>query len=155
MTPPAKSTSSQRSADAFEALVSAAVISIVTETPSPKFAPGRNAVINVHKHDEHGNVSQETVEVPAIPHRVPTEVECFLLALDGRWFAGKALYRDGPLWIENAAEPIVGGMSGSPIINSEGAALGLVSCGVNSLNPRLLSHLPAWALNELIEGAKG
>jgi hypothetical protein len=136
-------------ADAFEALVSAAVTSIATETPSPKFAPGAKSVINVREHDKHGNVSQRTVELPAVPHRIPTKVECFLLALDGRWFAGKAVYLDGPLWIENPAEPIVGGMSGSPIINSAGSALGLVSCGGNSNNPRLLSHLPGRALNEL------
>jgi Trypsin-like peptidase domain len=134
-------------ADSFEALVSTAVIPIVTKYASPKFASGRKTVVSVYVNGKH-----EAIEVPAVPHRIPSGVKCFLLALDGRWFPGKAIYLDGPLSIENAAEPIVGGMSGSPIINSKGVALGLVSCGGNSANPRLLAHLPGWALHDS-EGA--
>jgi hypothetical protein len=58
----------------------------------------------------------------------------------------------GPLWIANAREPIRGGMSGSPIISEDGAALGVVCIGTGSEggpNPRLTHHLPAWLVAEV------
>jgi hypothetical protein len=63
-----------------------------------------------------------------------------------------------PLWIEDAAEPIRGGMSGSPIL-AEGAAIGIVAVSNGCVtddgkelgrareggpNPRLADHLPRW-----------
>jgi hypothetical protein len=69
-----------------------------------------------------------------------------LLGLNNKWFAGKAVYFDGPLGIKDAAEPIASGMSGSPILDTDGAALGLVSS--DEKNPRLACHLPGWALTE-------
>ncbi len=49
------------------------------------------------------------------------------LSLDGRWLRRRfQIINDGPLWIETE-EPIVGGMSGSPIISDDVAAIG-VNC---------------------------
>ena len=63
-----------------------------------------------------------------------------------------------PLWIEDAAEPIMGGMSDSPIL-TEGAAIGIVAVSNGFVtddgkelgrareggpNPRLADHLPRW-----------
>ena len=82
----------------------------------------------------------------------------WLLTLDGRWMRC-AIQRGGgrSLWIENAEEPILGGMSGSPILNDESSAIGVVcisgGVGLNSdtfreggPNPRLTHNLPGWVL---------
>lgn len=75
-----------------------------------------------------------------------------LLALNGRWFpCDVSSPAGGALWLANAAEDIVGGMSGSPIVQG-GSAVGLVSVSSAMLgephrqggpNPRLLHDLPA------------
>ena len=36
------------------------------------------------------------------------------LSLDGEWFTCKIMSNDGPLLFDQAAKPVVGGMSGSP-----------------------------------------
>jgi hypothetical protein len=57
---------------------------------------------------------------------------------------------DGPLWISDTAQSIVGGMSGSPVISDEGEAIGIVCLGSNlpgCSNPRLVRDLPTWLLH--------
>ena len=89
------------------------------------------------------------------------KVPAWLLSLDGRWFSCTVTYRKGgPLWIFNAAEDIVGGMSGSPIITDDGLAIGVVclgggtgieGCREGGPNPRLMSNLPGWLVGSLGE----
>jgi hypothetical protein len=87
------------------------------------------------------------VAQPALVHQV------WMLSLDGDWFSGEALHRGGPLVLESAARRIRGGMSGSPILNDEGAAIGVVSLGENmSPHPRLCFNLPGWLLHTRREG---
>ncbi len=43
-----------------------------------------------------------------------------LLSLDGRWFSCTIRHFGGPLWITHAAERVLGGMSGSPIVAEAG-----------------------------------
>ncbi len=57
----------------------------------------------------------------------PEEGPGWLLTLDRKWMACE-VQNVGRLWIFKAAKPIVGGMSGSPILNSDGAAIGVVCC---------------------------
>ena len=82
------------------------------------------------------------------------EVSAQLLSLDGEWFRCRVNYpltSDAALWISDAAEPICGGMSGSPIVSESGAAIGIV-CVSNGggteggPNPCLSRHLPGWML---------
>jgi hypothetical protein len=79
-----------------------------------------------------------------------------LLSLDGRWFECRVrCFRHGP-WSVMGAEPIRGGMSGSPIVAWNGPAIGVVCCGslgeggkdLNSgdANARLSRNLPGWLL---------
>jgi hypothetical protein len=83
----------------------------------------------------------------------------WLLTLDAQdWFRcrvrGKRV-----LWIEDAGRPIRGGMSGSPILDTDGHAIGVccVSGGGVDLddhreggpNPGLAATLPGWLLDEL------
>ena len=84
------------------------------------------------------------------------ESPAWLLTLDGRWTRCAIQHVGGwPLWIENAEEPILGGMSGSPILNGDADAIGVVCLGGGSdlditstggPNPRLTHSLPGWVL---------
>ncbi len=77
---------------------------------------------------------------------VENESEAWLLTLDGRWTQCAIKHGGGrALWIENAEEPILDGMSGSPILNDESSAIGVVSTG-GGPNPRLTHCLPSWVL---------
>jgi hypothetical protein len=77
----------------------------------------------------------------------------WLLSLDRKWHRCRVRHLNGPLWIEDAAAGIKGGMSGSPIITKDGAAIGVVSISGGSgdtdshtgggPNPHLAFHLPS------------
>jgi hypothetical protein len=57
------------------------------------------------------------------------------------------------------AQPIVGGMSGSPVISPDGHAIGICCASGQSddgqfeggPNPRLLSNLPGWILRDVVK----
>ena len=90
-------------------------------------------------------------ELPTAPigDAPPQRGPAWLLSLDNRWFRCDAQHRDGPFWITNAAENIVGGMSGSPIVRSDGSAIGVLCISIEGTNeggpnPRLGHNLPAW-----------
>jgi hypothetical protein len=93
----------------------------------------------------------------------PEEGPGWLLSLDGKWFGctvGYIKHVDGPLYISNTQQPIADGMSGSPVISDDGAAIGIVALGSStplasssgcenhygSPNPRLIRDLPGWLL---------
>jgi V8-like Glu-specific endopeptidase len=72
------------------------------------------------------------------------------LSLDLRWLACRVHHSGGPLWISQAKA--VGGMSGSPIIDKDGRAIGLVCTGSESESEKdydgphtqLMRSLPRW-----------
>ena len=76
----------------------------------------------------------------------------------GEWVRCKIGHVGGPLWVSRATNGIKGGMSGSPILDASGSAVGVVSCSSGSdapdsqteggPNPRLAYHLPGWLLRE-------
>jgi len=78
-----------------------------------------------------------------------------LLSLDSRsWFSCTVRHFGGPLWITHAAERVLGGMSGSPIVAEAGTAIGVV-CATTSpreggLNARLSHNLPGWLLRDTL-----
>lgn len=83
-----------------------------------------------------------------------------LVALDGHLTDCTVRHFGGDLLIENATEGIMGGMSGSPVLDSVGAAIGIVSQSggtqerhTEGLAPRLALGLPGWVLIEI--GAVG
>jgi hypothetical protein len=81
----------------------------------------------------------------------PENGPAWLLSLDGRWFRCVVNHNGGPLWIADAVEGIVGGMSGSPILADDGSAIGVMctSGGTGEVhteggpNSRLVYNLPA------------
>lgn len=103
--------------------------------------------------------------VPALPVReaseqaVPWQAEARLLSLDGRWnrcIVGQ--YRNGMLWIEDATDGIYAGMSGSPILATDGSAIGIVSnsrAAPNTMStagasPSFMGSLPNWLVRQLV-----
>jgi hypothetical protein len=97
-----------------------------------------------------------TYRAPPLP--VLTECRAWLFSLAGRWFGCVALQNGGSLGIVKAAEDIVGGMSGTPIVVDDGSAIGVLSTSAGPAseghreghpNPRLAGNLPGWMLLEL------
>jgi hypothetical protein len=94
----------------------------------------------------------------------PLAGSAWLCSLDGRWFPCR-LKRcaGGPLWLFEARDGIVGGMSGSPVRDGDGRAIGVVSVsrGRNmeelhtegGPNPALTRNLPGWLLREFAQPA--
>ncbi len=110
-------------------------------------------------YEQAGAFEKLTDDVPAL--RITAEAEdgpAWLLALDGGWFRCAARHFGGPLWIFDAAEPIIGGMSGSPILADDGTAIGVVCISRETddgpstdggPNANLTNCLPGWLLREL------
>lgn len=88
----------------------------------------------------------------------PDQSGAWLLGLDGQW--GECIVNhagSGRLWLEDVVNGIVGGMSGSPIVNDEGAAIGILGVSSGSADelhakggPQagLRHNLPGWLLLE-------
>jgi hypothetical protein len=108
------------------------------------------------EYDRYDNLveSLETILVADAPE----ETTAWLLSLDKRWCRCVVRHVGGPLWFSDAADGIHGGMSGSPVLLSDGSAIGVVctSGGTDSKpdteggpNPRLVHNLPGWCLQAL------
>ena len=88
----------------------------------------------------------------------PPCADGWLLGLDGRW--GKCIveHSGGPILLREATSGLVSGMSGSPIVNDEGNAVGVHVTSHGSSpdkrpteggpEPRLTHNLPGWVLLE-------
>jgi hypothetical protein len=80
------------------------------------------------------------------PPAIGSKTSAFVLSLDGKWKrctvnnGGRFLHISGPDRL------IESGMSGSPIVDENGAAIGVVSIGSG---PSLIDCLPAWLLRKL------
>jgi hypothetical protein len=75
----------------------------------------------------------------------PVTIPAWVLSLDQEWLAVAVRYWCGPLILVSDSTVVVGGMSGSPIVDSAGFAIGALSTG-NGPNPRLTYDLPGWLL---------
>jgi hypothetical protein len=115
---------------------------------------------------DHANVYYEFVRSVTNPLRVgaapgqrydytdDNDEEAWLLSLDRHWFECRVhyLHSFGPLYVYKTAEPIRGGMSGSPIVLADDTAIGVLTTtrgyveGYGTPNPRLTSDLPGWLL---------
>ena len=85
----------------------------------------------------------------------------WLASLEGGWFECEVLQNGGGIWVFGARKGILGGMSGSPILNAGGKAIGVISssgsvAGATSTDggpqPRLTHHLPAGLLQQILKG---
>jgi hypothetical protein len=74
----------------------------------------------------------------------------FVLSLHGEW--QRCTVHNGGRFLRitnQIGNHIIGGMSGSPIIDNNGAAIGLISTGDGLCNPSLMDCLPPWLLRKL------
>lgn len=79
--------------------------------------------------------------------------EAMMLSLDDEWFNCRIVNINASriIWIEEPAQPIRPGMSGSPIILRDGSAVGVVCVSGDTIggpNPLLSDGLPAWLVRE-------
>ncbi|MGH7032932.1 MAG: S1 family peptidase [Stellaceae bacterium] len=70
-----------------------------------------------------------------------------LFSLEGQWFECCLRATRRSLWIGDKAQAFAGGMSGSPIADADGAAVGVLC--TTGANPILVQHLPRWLLDEI------
>ena len=100
---------------------------------------------------------------PLVIADAPKKGAGWMLSLDGQWFKCDLMHQDSRVWIIGAAKNIEGGMSGSPIVNDDCSAIGVVCAGwgtdgerwPSGPNARLVHNLPGWLLQELRGDAQG
>jgi hypothetical protein len=99
-----------------------------------------------------------TEEAPALQIGTGTGKDhAWLLGFDGDWFSVRIEDSwTGSLWLADTSKN-QGGMSGSPILDDDGHAIGLLSSATESgmsrqkksgPHPILANHLPAWLIRE-------
>ena len=92
----------------------------------------------------------------------PPEYDVSVLSLaDLEWNQARATFSgQGRIWLKDVRCGILGGMSGSPIVDASGGAIGIVCTGTNTTidpefcseggpNPRLSENLPMWLLRAI------
>ena len=82
-----------------------------------------------------------------IENPTPGQGTARVLSLKKRWLEGRVSRRSGRLEFE-PGESFAGGMSGSPIVDSTGAAIGVVSTSQSS--PVIVDSLPARAVRNIL-----
>jgi hypothetical protein len=98
-------------------------------------------------------LTREPITLPSSGEVIPGPPEgkergC-MLSITGEWFACEVRALSRTLVIENAAQRIAAGMSGSPIVTEAGIAVGIVCLNAPGPNPHLAKALPAWLVEEL------
>jgi hypothetical protein len=81
--------------------------------------------------------------------------QAFVLSLEGEWQTCTVRSDPGSRFVFIAGARIESGMSGSPILNADGEAIGLISTSgaSGSVNPSLTDCLPPWLLRKLLHNA--
>jgi len=95
--------------------------------------------------------ARPALQVGAAPSVVPVHKKgpgaaAFALSLDGVWMSCSV--HNGGRLLTLSGVKVASGMSGSPILNADGAAIGLISTGSAdyNLHPSLMDCLPPWLL---------
>ena len=94
---------------------------------------------------------------PLVIREAVNQEPLWLLGLDGEWFRSKAQVTRR-IWLYEATRPILGGMSGSPLLGEDGKAVGIlcVAAGTEDKpvteggpNACLANHLSCWLWKEI------
>jgi hypothetical protein len=89
-----------------------------------------------------------------------TKIRAWLLSLEDVWLPCSVIHHGGNILIENASRTVLEGMSGSPILNDQEMAIGMVTVGSQEPgtfladggpNPRLVNSLPVWAVIDALK----
>ncbi len=98
-------------------------------------------------------IGQSPPGYPTFEWTIETESPAWLLSLDGVWQRCTVQNNGRFLVVRQEGNHLIkSGMSGSPIVNNNGAAIGLVSTSGSdgsNRNPSLTDCLPQWLLREL------
>jgi hypothetical protein len=124
-------------ADAYDALVDALEPMTVADAPAQGVEIIEGGAITI------GGVVYESgkIECP-----IAGEGIARVLSLEGQWIEGRVLRRGCRLEFL-PHEAFVGGMSGSPIIDAQGRAIGVVS--VDCMSPVILDSLSTWLVRQI------
>jgi len=89
-----------------------------------------------------------------------TKIRAWLLSLEDDWLPCSVIHHGGSILIENASRTVLEGMSGSPILNDQEMAIGMVTVRSQEPgtfltgggpNPRLANSLPVWAVVDALK----
>jgi S1-C subfamily serine protease len=97
-------------------------------------------------------IGQSPPAYPPYEWTVENETPAWLLSPDGEWQRCTVQNNGRFLVVRQGSQLIKSGMSGSPIVNDNGAAIGSVSTSGGddfNMNPSLTDCLPQWLLREL------
>jgi hypothetical protein len=78
-----------------------------------------------------------------ITGRPKASAPAHLITLDGKLVRCQVASFGRSLWLPEGAELVVNGMSGEPILDLRGRAIGVISTGT-AANPYLMGNLPTW-----------
>jgi hypothetical protein len=117
--------------------------------------------------DQYNGFTEQAISIgrPPRPHQsyewtVENETSAWLLSLEGQWLRCTVQNIGRLLSVRQGYEWIKSGMSGSCIIDDNGAALGTVSTGGGTMpgdggfHPSLMDCLPPWLLRKLDIGCE-
>jgi Trypsin-like peptidase domain len=118
------------------------------------------------ENDQYGAFTEQAMMIGQSPQvrppyecTVETETPARLLSLDGQWLDCTVQNNGRFLTVRQGNQLIKPGMSGSPIVNADGAAIGLVSTsgdgGDSNVHPSLADCLPAWLSRKLDVASAG
>ncbi len=123
------------------------------------------AVLGVPDTQEFGEMAEgfeALTDGPKLHIAEPEGYEGWMLSLEGEWVSTDLEIHYGTSWRGLSTGPTTPGQSGSPILNSSGRAIGLVSLGRGTIDangqhkseragpqPILRDSLPAWMLKQV------
>jgi hypothetical protein len=99
------------------------------------------------QYEQYVNFTDAAAFAVGNPPAIDSKTSAFVLSLDGKW--KRCTVNNGGRFLHISGGPdrlIESGMSGSPIVDENGAAIGVVSIGSG---PSLIDCLPAWLLRKL------
>jgi hypothetical protein len=97
-------------------------------------------------------IGHSSLPYPPLKWTAKNETTAWVLSLDGEW-QRCTVHNNGRFLIAAGGKALINsGMSGSPFLDDNGAAIGLVSTGSGdgfNMNPSLADCLPPWLLRKI------
>jgi hypothetical protein len=118
--------------------------------------PNKELGYEAHQYQRFTNIAMPVAEPPATPEpcrwRNASGSRAWVLAPDGTWLSCSV--HDSGRFLMLSGVEITSGMSGSPIVNADGAAIGLISAAegggrYDNGHRSLMDCLPAWLWRKL------
>jgi hypothetical protein len=145
--------------EAYEALIYADDVHPFEIGQVSSSSPPMRETFRIDKKTGRITASNKRFNPDALKPKPPSKA--WLVSLKNDWFRCDVAHRDGPFYIRNAVDGVLGGMPGSPIVDDQGRAVGAVSTGGGivtkggrgigkitdgPMNPNLALAMPGWML---------